>query len=307
MGPAAGLPPATAGQPHLPESAGSPRGREERSVWPLSGWLLVLAVITAAAVGIATALVAPSLVLDFVSLWPGVAVGVVVWLAVWPLARKRRRLGAIGPLFIFSWLVLSVALHYSSWPPLPSVSAGLSIETGQSSAVELALTVTGPLRLAAVTAGPLAVEPLPGGASVGIPAATSSGEAGDLRVLIAEQEAGRWYRFGGWRLHLPVGPRWDLSLSAEGLAGDLTSLSLDRLTLAGSGEVTLPPAEGAVSVLMNGDYRLIVPPSIPAEVVGRASVPTGWVVTQTGYRSPAGGEGYRIEVVEGANLVVAEA
>lgn len=306
VGPAAGLPPTAAGQPPLPEQPGrnAPPGRSDRSAWPMVGWLLVFVVIAAAAAGIATTFVSPSLALDMMSLWPGAAFGVIVWLAVWPLARRRKRLGAIGPLFVFSWLVLAVALHYSSWPPLPSSSAGLTIEVGGASAVELALTVDGPLELAAATDGMLAVTPLPGGASVGVPAVTSSVLEGDLRVLISEQDAGGWYRFGGWRLHLPAGPRLTLSLSAAGLAGDFASLPLERLILAGSGKVALAPTEGPVPISMSGVYRLIVPPSVPAEVIGVASVPAGWVATSTGYRSPAGGDGYRIEVADGATLIV---
>src|SRR3989304_266856 len=87
-------------------------------------------------------------------------------------------------------------------------------------------------------------------------------------------------------------------LSAAGLAGDFASLPLERLILAGSGKVALAPTEGPVPISMSGVYRLIVPPSVPAEVIGVASVPAGWVATSTGYRSPAGGDGYRIEVAE---------
>ncbi|MGH8875141.1 MAG: hypothetical protein ACRDVM_07810 [Acidimicrobiia bacterium] len=273
------------------------------SLWPTWAWLMVGVVVTVLGLGVVGAILSPSLLLDAVSLWPLPAVAGGAGLVVEPFRRRRRRLGAVLPLGLLSWLALAVATHLGGWDPLPSSSADLVGPPGNA-APEAALvaTIEGDLRVTTGRDRPLySVEPVRRGGEVGVPVADEQRPDRRLRVQISETAGGSWFRFAGWWLELSEGPAWTLELGGN-LEADLSRLLLVGLELAGGGVVHLPPPGGPVPVEVEGDFQVTVPAGAPVEVRGEAQVLDDWAPTEDGYRSPVSGEGFVITVQEGAKL-----
>ena len=267
---------------------------------------MVAVALVSIAAGVVGGMLAPSVVLDIVSLWPLVVGAFFVAAALLPL-RKRgpARIAAVLPLLLITMLGTSVVLHLTGWQRLPSSSADLvgPRAVGVEDA-ELTLDLTGHLSISSAAGDLYAVEIDRGGGTVGVPEALESRfESGPFFVVLRETDGGRWFRTSGWELALGEGPTWSLSLGSPDLHGDLTALRLESLSLQGAGSVALPiPEEADVLITANGAFLIEVPGETSVEVSGTAVVPGGWVETGDGYQSPFVGPTLLITVPEGAEV-----
>ena len=285
-----------------------PTERRPSSPWTLWAWLMVAVALVSIAAGVVGGILAPSVVLDVLSLWPLVVGAFFVAAALLPL-RKRgpARISAVLPLLLITMLGSSVVVHLTGWEPLPSSSADL---TGPRAAgtdlAELTLDLTGHLSIAAGEGDLYSVQIERSGGSTGVPEALESNfEDGPFFVVLRETDGGRWFRTSGWELYLGVGPTWSLALESPDLQADLTGLQLRALSLRGAGSAALPlPGEVDVPVTVGGDFLIEVPAETSVEVVGTAVVPGGWVETADGYQSLLVGPSLIITVEEGARVEI---
>ena len=278
------------------------------SPWTLWAWLMVAVTIVSIAAGVVGGILAPSVVLDVISLWPLAVGAFFVAAALLPL-RKRgpARVSAVLPLLLITMLGSSVVLHLTGWEELPSSSGDL---VGPAAAAvqdaELVLDLTGHLLVGAGDRDLYAVRVERRGGLTGVPEALESNfEEGPSFVVLHEVDGGRWFQTSGWELSLGVGPTWTLVLNSPDLEADLTGLRLKALTLGGAGSASLPPpgAEDLTSIV-DGVFVVEVPPETGVELIGAATVPGGWVETVDGYQSPFAGPAILITVVEGARVEV---
>ena len=214
--------------------------RRPASAWTLWAWLMVAVAIVSIAAGVVGGILAPSVVLDVVSLWPLAVGAFFVAAALLPL-RKRgpARISAVLPLLLVTMLGASVVLHLTGWERLPSASADV---VGPRAAgvdnAELVLELGGRLSIAAGEGDLYAVEIERRGGSTGVPEALESiFEDGPFFVVLRETEGGRWFQTSGWDLLLGTGPTWSLTLGSPDLQADLTGLRLRSLALSGAGSV----------------------------------------------------------------------
>ena len=282
--------------------------RRSSSPWTLWAWLMVAVAIVSIAAGVVGGILAPSVVLDVVSLWPLVVGAFFVAAALLPL-RKRgpARISAVLPLLLVTMLGTSVVLHLTGWERLPSASADVvgPRSVGIESA-ELALELSGQLSLAAGEGDLYSVRIERSGGSTGVPEALeSSFEDGPFFVVLRETEGGTWFQTSGWQLLLGSEPLWSLSVGSPDLDADLTGLRLKSLVLLGAGSAAVPsPGEDDIPIVVEGRYQVRVPIETSVEVIGVATVPGGWVETGDGHQSPFPGPSLVITVVDGAEVVI---
>lgn len=271
----------------------------------MASWLLVLASAIALAAGVYGEVLAPSVVLDLVSFWPGLVVAVLLALAVWPFRRRGLgRLGAVLPLLLLTWVWAVMALHLAEWDLLPSSSADLvGPAVGAVDEVELFVAVDGSLELDAVDGDVLyRVRPYRQAGPAGVPEAFERWEDGRGTVAVRERDPGPWFASEGWRIDLAPGPAWRLHLEAPTVRASLRPLWVRELRVVGNGTLDLPPVAEEVLVDLVGRLDVSVPTGIGVVVEGAAEVPGDWVVTDTGWRSPIRVPGYLITVPEGARV-----
>jgi hypothetical protein len=269
---------------------------------------MVAVAIVSIAAGVVGGILAPSVVLDVVSLWP-LAVGAFFVAAALVPLRKRgpARISAVLPLLLVTMLGTSVVLHLTGWERLPSASADVigprTIGVGEA---ELVLELGGRLSIAAGEGELYAVRIERRGGSTGVPEALESTfEDGPFFVVLREAEGGRWFQTFGWDLLLGAGPAWSLTVGSPDLQADLTGLQLRSLSLRGAGSAVVPlPGEADVAINVEGDYLVEVPVETSVEVIGVATVPGGWVETGDGHQSPFSGPSLVITVAEGAEVEV---
>lgn len=271
--------------------------------------MVVVALVSIAA-GVLGGMLARSVVLDIVSLWPLLLGAFLVAAALLPL-RKRgpARIAAALPLLLITVLGVSVVLHLIGWERLPSSAANLvgppSAGVAQSN---LTLELSGNLTIAAGGQDLYRVTIERGGGDTGVPEALESQfEEGPFFVLLQETDGGSWFQSAGWEVGLAPQPSWTLDIGAADLRADLTGLPLEAVTLRGSGRAVLPaPGEGEVSLFVEGDFAVEVPSAVRVEIVGEATVPGGWPETTGGYRNLFDGPGFVIEVADGAQVEVSQ-
>lgn len=284
---------------------GSSRGS---SPWTLWAWLMVAVAAVSIAAGVVGGILAPSIVLDVVSLWP-LAVGAFLVAAALLPFRKRgpARISAVLPLLLTTMLGSSVVLHLTGWQPLPSSSADL---TGPPAAgipdAELTVDLTGRLSVVAGEGDLYDVRLERSGGSTGVPESLESNfDEGPLFVVLRETDGGRWFQTSGWELSLAAESMWSLVLTSPDLQGDFSGLGLSALTVGGSGSVGVPrPGEAGLPVNVEGRFRIEVPGETRVEVIGPAMVPGGWVETIEGHQSPFDGPALVISVAEGAQVEI---
>ena len=279
-----------------------------QSAWPLGAWIMAAMLFAVVAVGVSTSVLSPGLVLDAISLWPGlvpplIALLVVAWRKSW-----RRRAGAIPALLLITWLILTSAVHLSAWVALPSSSGELIGPAVEDSArIELATATIAPRgRLVVESSAASAlyqVRFLRLGGPVGIPAAEEVTGGTGLNISVADRGTTRWFRYAGWRLLLTPETTWNLNLGGD-VSGNLRNLTLGSLTLNGSGTVALNTATRATPVAVLGSYEIDLPAGAVAVVTGEAQVPDSWIETEDGFASGEGGDGWVISVAEGGSLRV---
>jgi hypothetical protein len=258
----------------------------------------------AAGVGISANVLSPGLALDLISLWPGLLPVVAAMVVVAVKKVWSRRMGALPPLLLITWMALVVAAHFSAWEPLPSSSADLVGPTEFPGHVTLAAHSLGILSVRVRDPGALyKVGFVRLGGEIGIAEAEEVSSALGLTVSIADGGSTEWFRYAGWTLDLAPRPQWNLSLSGD-LEGDLTGLDLGSVSLQGQGELTVGPTDHPVPVAVRGQFRLVIPSGVPARVVGNAEVPIEWQSTADGFKAPVDGEGWVISVPSGSSVVI---
>jgi hypothetical protein len=264
--------------------------------------------VVAVGVGIGAMVLSPGVVLDALSLWPGLIPAAIALLIVAIRGRWRTRAGALPPLLILTWMVLAVGAHLAAWAPLPSSSVELTGPATPIDAVTLSVHPLGRLDLGVLPAqhGEIyRVGFVRLGGVVGVPVAEEITNQTGLTVSVQDSGTTTWFRYGGWRVLLAPLVQWNLSIGGE-VSGNLVGVNLNSLSIDGSGALTLGVADHLVPVAARGNLLLTIPSAAPARVIGDASVPDDWIVTEEGSEAPVVGEGWLISVAEGATLVIDE-
>ena len=275
-------------------------GRSFPATWviPLTALLVLLGLAVAG-------VLSRSLIADLAAWWP-------VWLilAVEAVVLRNRRLGRVrvsGLVPLVATIAISVFAwaHLAGWALMPS--AGQTLVGPDPEGVEtavLAVSVDGLLDISNGQGSLYRVEPIRKGGSVGRPTATESTTGSGIIVdLVADPEPGV-FEYAGWTLSLAAGPSWDMRLDGN-ITGDLGDLDLSELHLDGGGEVELGSPAGPTTVIVDGNFVIRLPEQSPARVIGMASIPASWSLTEDGAVSPVDGEGWRIVVRGEATLTIA--
>ena len=278
-----------------------------QSAWPLGAWIMAAMLSAVLGVAVSSAVLSPGLLLDAISLWPGLGPALIALLVVALRKSWRRRAGAIPPLLVITWLLLTSAAHLSAWVALPSSSGELIGPPLDPSSIEQAtLTIApqGRLVVDSSSSGALyQVRFLRLGGPVGVPSAEESTAGAGINISVFDRGSTRWFRYAGWRLLLAADRSWNLSLGGD-VSGDLSTLTLGSLTLGGSGVVTLNTVIRSTPVTVLGSYEISLPAGAVATVRGDAQVPESWVETEDGFWSGGASEGWIISVGEGGSLRV---
>lgn len=269
-------------------------------------WLLPIVGLTVLLGVAAFGRLSRSIVADLIAWWP-----VWVGLGVAAYAVRERtvgivRLSGIVPLFALVFVVLFTMGHLGGWALMPSASHRLvGPETGGTTRATLAAEVDGVVELRGGADYLYQVEPVMRGGTIGIPGASEQAIDSTVSVLLEPPADPGLYGFAGWDIALADQPLWSLTLDGA-VDADLSSLVVTDLSLAGSGLVRLGTASQQRSVSVEGAFRVVVPSGVPVRVVGTASVPDTWTLTNQGAEAPAGGEGWVLTVRPGASLSVVE-
>lgn len=276
-------------------------GRGFPRIWLLPiGWLTVLLGIAA------SGRLSRSIVADLIAWWP-------MWLAVTLAAvflRERKvdqfRVAGIVPLVAFLFVLLFTWGHLVGWTIMPSAAQRLvGPELAGYTDANLQAEIDGRIEVQGGGEFLYRVEPLKQGGGIGIPTAAEEVLDSSVSVMLQAPDDPGLYSFAGWRLILADEPRWSLTLDGA-IDADLTSLTIDALSIDGSGQVALARVDDETVVTIGGSFLVTVPPDTAARVVGEASVPATWTIDSRGAASPVLGAGWVFQVRPGATLRVAE-
>jgi hypothetical protein len=274
------------------------------SGWPVGAWAMTGMLPVAAGIGISANVISPGLVLDLISLWPGLVPAAIAILVVAFTRGWRRRMGAVPPLLLITWMALGASAHFAALDPLPSSSADLIGPEESPQHVTLAAHSPGALlvrvndRASTYRVGFVRL-----GGQVGIARAEEVTTPLGLTVSIGDLGTTEWFRYAGWTLDLAPNTQWNLSLGGN-LGGDLTGLDLGSVSLEGQGDLTLGATDHPVPLAVRGDFEFQIPSGVAARVVGTADVPGGWLSTADGFRSPVDGDGWVISAAPGSSVVI---
>jgi hypothetical protein len=264
----------------------------------------MLVVVTGVAVS--TSVLSAGLVLDAISLWPGLVPGLIATMVVALRKSWRRRSGALPPLLVITWLILASAAHLSGWGALPS-SAGELIGSSLGDSPQLATMMIAPQGRLVVEAGTAdalyQVRYLRLGGPAGVPSAEEVSAGSGINITVLDSGTTPWFSYAGWRLQLAPATTWNLNLGGD-VTADLDALTVGSLTLNGSGTVALNAASSPTPVAVLGAFEINLPAGAVATVTGPAEVPASWMETADGFVTGSPGEGWIISVAEGGSLVV---
>ncbi len=266
---------------------------------PLMPWVILVVALAGGTITVLSEALSPVLILDVISLWPLLVPIVVLAIVV---AIRRHSVGTL-PLYLVSFLVLTVGVHLSEWEALPSSVADTS--TGHDPAVESGrLEVSVPAGVLRVgDASPelaYQVKPIRRGGSLGAPSVLEAVDDGAMQLIVIPRDDGGWFKFAGWSIGLDPSVTWDLVVDGPDLEVDLRRIVAGTATVSGGGLVFL--GEGPGTLTLDGSFR-VVAGSGPIEVVGTATVPDDWQQTSTGFIRPVGGSGGWTITVEPGGIV----
>lgn len=279
-------------------AVGFGRGFPRTWIFPIAALTLLLGVA-------ATGRLSRSIVADFIAWWP-------VWLGIGVAAyllrdRKigRFRVAGLVPLAALLFVGLFTWGHLAGWTIMPSASQRLvGPEVGSFSEASLAASVDGRIELSGGSEYLYVVEPIMEGGTIGIPGATEQVLGSQVAVELDPPAYAGLYGYAGWIIGLADSPVWSLDLGGA-IAADLSAVAVSDLYLSGSGTVNLGDVDQETPFDVNGSFRVVVPADVPVRVVGVASVPASWTLTDDGATSPVPGDGWLITVVgEGSVTVV---
>ena len=278
------------------------------SNWPLGTLAILIAAVVAGGVGVGSEVLSPGLVLDLISLWPGLVPAALAAVLVSLRRAWRRRLGALPQLLTLTWLALGVAAHLDGWPPLPSSAAELAGPENGFTTGSLEVHLDGLIEVAAgENAALYEVGFIRLGGEIGL--AEAEEVVLDEAIAVAVQDSGttQFFRYAGWRLSLSPQPVWSLDLEGE-IGADLTGLQISGVSAGGGGWLRLGTFDTSTPLeITRGDFEVTVPATTPVTITGNAQVPEDWVAVDGGYRAPVLGDGLVITVAEGASVFIIEA
>ncbi|MGD2042612.1 MAG: hypothetical protein PVJ28_03115 [Acidimicrobiia bacterium] len=271
-------------------------------------WIFPIAALTIL-LGIAAAgRLSRSIVADFIAWWP-------IWLGIGIAAyllRERKigrfRVAGLVPLVALLFVGLFAWGHLAGWSIMPSASQRLvGPEVGSFAEASLSADIEGRIQLSGGGQYLYLVEPIKQGGTIGIPGATEQVVDSQVSVELdppPPADVGL-YGYAGWDISLAVAPVWSVDLGGA-IDADLTGLAVSGLSLSGSGTVRLVAVDAATPLDVNGSFRVVVPSDVPARVVGVASVPASWELTEEGAASPIAGDGWVITVVGEGSVTVTQ-
>lgn len=271
---------------------------EPTRVSALTAWIMSALTAVAVVVAIVGRIFPLAVALDLVALWPLPALAVVVVLVGRWLPRPVR---LVAPALLVGWLLLGVVWWSVGTPAPPSSAADVVGPSEVPDHVAIAVTVDGELVVGG--GGDVLYEVANGrrGGSAGAPDVLEAGEGQALAMGIVERDDSGWFRSSGWTLSLSDEPVWAMDLRAETVDLDLRSLRLEGIEVHGGGTLLLPRVADIAQAVVAGELVVSVPGDVPVRVVGDASVPADWVVTDDGAASPVDGDGWVI-VVDGPGI-----
>lgn len=270
-------------------------------------WLAPITTLTIVLGIAATGRLSRSIVADLIAWWP-------IWLGLALAAYFFRhhkvgqvRAAGLVPLVALFFVLVFVVGHLAGWSIMPSSSQRLvGPEVGGYTSAVMTAEVDGIIEVDAGSQFLYQVEPVKRGGGVGIPGAAEQVVDSTIAIVLQPPADPGLYAYAGWHLSLSETPRWALTLNGA-VDADLTSLALDQLSVAGSGEVALGAVDRATSMTVDGAFTITVPAGSSARVNGQASVPAGWTPDGSGASSGVSGEGWVIDIVPGAAVTVSEA
>lgn len=268
-------------------------------------WLAPIVALTSLLAAAGSGLLSRSVVLDLISWWP-------VWslMAVAAyLARGRKlgrvRLDGVVPLLVTVAVALLTVGHLEGWAAMPSGSYRLvGPPTGPIEDAELSARVDGKLRLSAGSSEFLYVaEPVRLGGEVALPDAVERTTETRATVILGPPPEPGFYGFAGWEISLAGPPEWTLSLEGD-LDVDLSDVRVVAAEVTGTGRILIGAVAEEATLSLNGDLTLEVEPGTAVRVVGVAEVPQSWERLPDGWKSPAEGVGWVVELSEASSLIV---
>lgn len=269
-------------------------------------WLLPIGALTLV-LGIAVAgRLSRSIVADLIAWWP-------VWLGIALAAYFLRehkvgyfRAAGIIPLLALLFVGLFTWGHLAGWSVMPSASQRLvGPEPGGFTEAAIEAEINGRIEVDGGAEFLYQVEPVRSGGAIGIPGANEQVLDSAVAVVLSPPADPGLYSYAGWDLSVNDAPRWSLGLGGA-IHADLTSLTVDELSLAGSGVVRLGAVDGETPVSVSGTFRIVVQPDTPARVTGLASVPATWTLDAQGAVAPTFGEGWTITIERDSDVTIVE-
>lgn len=276
-------------------------GRGFPRVWlfPIGALTLVLGIAAAGSLS-------RSIAADLIAWWP-------VWLGIALAAYLLRehkigyfRTAGVIPLVALLFVGLFTWGHVAGWSVMPSASQRLvGPEPAAFTEAAIQAEINGVIEVDGGAEFLYRVEPVRRGGAIGIPGANEQVLDSAVAVLLSPPPDPGLYSYAGWDISLHDAPRWSIVLDGA-IDADLTSLTVDGLSLAGSGVVRLGAADGGTPVSVSGTFRIVVPPDTPARVTGLASVPDTWTLDAEGAVAPTFGEGWTITIEGDSDVTVVE-
>lgn len=269
-------------------------------------WLLPIGSLTLVLGVAAAGRLSRSIVADLIAWWP-------VWLGIALAAYFLReykigyfRAAGIIPLVALLLVGLFASGHLAGWSVMPSASQRLvGPEPGTFTEAAIQASINGVIEVEGGAQFLYLVEPVRSGGTIGIPGANEQIFGSAVAVLLSPPGDPGLYSYAGWDLSLNDAPRWSLVLDGA-IDADLSSLTVDDLSLAGSGVVRLGAVNGETPVSVSGNFRIVVPPDTPARVTGLASVPASWTLDAEGALAPTFGAGWTISVERNSDVTIIE-
>lgn len=269
-------------------------------------WLIPIGAITLL-LGIAAAgVLSRSIAADFLAWWPvWVGLGIIAY-----LVRDRNlgafRMAGLVPLAALFFVTLFAWGHLAGWGIMPSASQRLvGPEAAGITRTSLSAGIDGRIVVSGDSEFLYRVDPIRRGGGIGIPTAREEVVDSTIDVSLQEPADPGVYSYAGWDLSLSPLPVWTLSLDGA-IEADLRELTIEGLYLGGAGTVLLGVAEAEIPATIAGGFEVVVPEGQPVRVIGSASVPVSWVLTEEGAMTPGGGGGWVITVVGEGALTVTE-
>lgn len=269
-------------------------------------WLIPIGAITLL-LGIAAAgVLSRSIAADFLAWWPiWVGLGITAY-----LVRDQKlgtfRMAGLVPLAALFFVALFAWGHLAGWGIMPSASQRLvGPEVAGITRASLSADIDGRIVVSGDSEFLYRVDPIRRGGGVGIPTAAEQVVDSTIDVSLQEPADPGVYSYAGWDLGLSPISVWTVSLDGA-VEADLRELTIEELSLGGAGTVRLGLAEGETPVTVAGGFGIVVPEGEPVRVMGSASVPVSWVLTEDGAMTPGGGDGWVITVVGEGTLSVTE-